>query len=87
VVTRSAFTKKADDFRLLLIEERKRIGLTQAELAERLSRPQSFISKVERGERRLDVLEFFELAKALRIDPISFLSSFFRTESTRTRSK
>ena len=44
-------------------------GLTQAVLAERMRRPQSFVAKVEVGERRLDVVEFIEYAKALGVAP------------------
>ncbi|MGO9096774.1 MAG: helix-turn-helix domain-containing protein [Bryobacteraceae bacterium] len=65
-------------FQGLLIEARKRAGLTQYELAARLKRPQSFVSKFERGERRLDVLEFREVAEALGIDPIRFLRRLYR---------
>lgn len=36
---------------------RKEAGLSQADLAERLGRPQSYVSKVEAGQRRLDVVE------------------------------
>lgn len=43
--------------------------MTQAELARALGRPQSFVSKFERGERRLDVIEFLEVASALSLDP------------------
>jgi transcriptional regulator with XRE-family HTH domain len=64
-------------FRQLLIEARKSAGITQAELSSRLKRPQSFVSKYERGERRLDVVEFGEVAKALGIDPIKFLRRFY----------
>lgn len=49
----------------ILIERRKAVGLTQAALAERLGRPQSFVAKVEGGERRLDVPELLELAEGL----------------------
>ena len=46
--------------------------MTQAELAVRLRRPQSFVSKVESGERRLDVIELLEVADGVgcRIDAI-----------------
>jgi transcriptional regulator with XRE-family HTH domain len=73
IVTRSIFTAEYERFRLLLIEARKAEGLTQVELARRLSRPQSFVSKFERGERRLDVVEFLEVARAVGIDPLKFL--------------
>jgi transcriptional regulator with XRE-family HTH domain len=63
-----------------LIEARKVAGLTQAELSSKLSRPQSFVSKYERGERRLDIVEFGDVAKALRIDAVKFLSKFFAEE-------
>ncbi len=69
VMTKSLFTKKYDRFRSLLVEARKEAGLTQRELAEKLNRPQSFVSKYERGERRLDVVEFLEVAKAMGITP------------------
>jgi len=68
-------------FRKLLIQTRKHAGITQAVLAERLKRPQSFVSKYERGERRLDVVEFGEVAKALGIDPVRFLGRFYGEET------
>lgn len=64
--------------RELLVGVRKTAGLTQADLSKRLSRPQSFVSKYERGERRLDVVEFGEVAKALDVDPAKFLAKFYR---------
>jgi transcriptional regulator with XRE-family HTH domain len=64
-------------FRHLLVNARKQARLTQADLASRLFRPQSFVSKYERGERRLDVVEFGQVAKALGIDPVRFLRRFF----------
>ena len=44
-------------------------GLTQQEVASRLGRPQSFVAKYEGGERRLDVIEFVQIAQALSVDP------------------
>jgi len=64
----------------LLIEARKGADLTQAELSRRLKRPQSFVSKYERGERRLDVVEFGEVAKALCVDALRFLRRFYSEE-------
>ena len=65
--------KRYDRLRVMLIEAREEAGLTQVELGARLRRPQSFVSKVERGLRRLDLLEFIEIAKAIGFDPASFI--------------
>jgi transcriptional regulator with XRE-family HTH domain len=48
---------------------RQQADLTQAEVAERLGRPQSYVAKTESGERRLDVVEFVALVQALDADP------------------
>jgi transcriptional regulator with XRE-family HTH domain len=47
----------------MLVEARTRAGVTQVELAARLGRPQPFISFVERGERRVDVIEFYAIMR------------------------
>lgn len=60
-------------FTSLLRGERKKAGMTQARLAKKLRRPQSYVSKYERGDRRLDVVEFLELARAIKFDPSEFL--------------
>lgn len=52
-----------------MVEARQSAALTQTALAKKLGRPQSFVSKFERGERRLDVIEFLDVAEALGIDP------------------
>ncbi len=57
----------------LLRQARKQAGLTQEVVADRLGTPQSFVAKYEGGERRLDVLEFIAIAKALGVDPIELL--------------
>ena len=49
----------------LLVEARKTYGLTQRELAARVGKPPSFIAKIEVGERRLDVVRFIALARAI----------------------
>lgn len=59
----------------VLIETRKITGMTQQDLARELGRPQSFIAKVETGERRLDVVEFIEWFTALKVDPASAIVS------------
>lgn len=52
-------------FQALVRQVRAEAGLTQEEVARRLERPQSFVSKYESGERRLDVLELREVCRAL----------------------
>ncbi|MDK2742124.1 MAG: helix-turn-helix domain-containing protein [Nitrospira sp. BO4] len=78
---KSAFTKAYESFRNILIEARKSAGLSQTELSSRLSRPQSFVSKYERGERRLDVIEFLEVAKAIGKDPQMLLRQISKRSS------
>ena len=53
-----------------LAAARHRSNLTQDELASRLQKPQSFVSDYENGQRRIDVVEFIVIARALGIDPV-----------------
>jgi transcriptional regulator with XRE-family HTH domain len=53
---------------------RKAAHLSQEELASRLKTSQTAIARVEMGERRIDVIEFIDLAKALRLDPRTILT-------------
>jgi transcriptional regulator with XRE-family HTH domain len=63
----------------LLIETREKRGLTQIDVSKKLGRPQSFVSKYENGERRLDVLEFLEVADALGVEPSRFINLLRRS--------
>lgn len=55
---------------------RESAGLTQVQIAESLGKPQSFVSKYERGERRLDFTEFIELADVLKIEITDFVNNY-----------
>jgi transcriptional regulator with XRE-family HTH domain len=57
-----------------LIAARKKSGLTQAQLAARIGKDQSFISIIEGSQRRVDVLEFYALARAMELDPKELFS-------------
>ena len=57
----------------LLRETRTNAGLTQSELASRLHRDQTFVSKYETGERRLDILELRDVCRAIGIDFKQFI--------------
>jgi transcriptional regulator with XRE-family HTH domain len=67
------------DYQLLLTvlkSERERLGVTQTELADRLGNTQTFVSKCERGERRIDAVELVEFAEALGIQPGDLFGQF-----------
>ena len=57
----------------LLVEKREASGLTQVDLAAKLGEYQSFVARLESGQRRVDVVEFLELAKILNFDPCEAL--------------
>ena len=73
---RSTFAPRNVRFRDHLRKRRVAANLTQAQLADRLNRPQSFVAKYEGGERRLDVIEFMEIAEAIGFDPAEFIGRF-----------
>jgi len=60
----------------LLREKRREAGLRQADLAKRLGQPQSFVSKYESGERRLDILELHRICHALGLTLTEFVRQF-----------
>jgi transcriptional regulator with XRE-family HTH domain len=68
--SKSLFSEQYDHFLRLLREARTKAGLTQQEAATRLKRPQSFVSKCESGERRVDVVEFVKFCQVYGIKPI-----------------
>ncbi|WP_245254358.1 helix-turn-helix domain-containing protein [Paraburkholderia sp. LEh10] len=69
----------SDNLRVAAIDvsARKASVLSQAELALRLGRPQSYIAKIEIGERRIDVVEFLKLALILGVSPASVLENLY----------
>jgi transcriptional regulator with XRE-family HTH domain len=67
----STYSKKYTRLLSLLKEARLKAGLSQSQVAKKLGKHQSFISKCESGERRIDALEIKELAKIYK-KPISY---------------
>ena len=52
-----------------LIDARVQQGLTQSQMATKLKTHQQFVSRYETGERRLDIVEFYDIARSLGLDP------------------
>lgn len=67
----------------LLVEHRKRAGLSQAQLAAELGRYQSVIAAIEGGSRRVDVVELLDIAEVLGFDAGELLAELSRTPSAR----
>lgn len=75
---KSIYSSEYQVFLRQLREARIRAGLTQAQLAERLGQSQSFVSKCERGERRLDVVEARAFCIAIGTPFPRFIAAFDR---------
>ena len=65
---KSVHTRAYTVLRERLVAARHAAGLTQQQLAKQLGRPQSFVAKYEGGERRVDLVEFLEIADVLKVD-------------------
>jgi len=70
----------------LLKAARGRADLTQVALAEKLGATQTFVSKYERGERRLDLVELVEICEMMSISPQSFLAEYLTMRKAARRS-
>ena len=62
----------------LLVDQRRSLGLSQSALADRLGTHQQFVSRYETGERRLDVIEFHDIALRLELDVVTLIASIAR---------
>ena len=60
----------------MLVAVRHAAGIRQQKLAEKLGKPQSFVAKYEGGERRVDLVEFIAIARALNADPLKLVTDF-----------
>ncbi|MDF3161696.1 helix-turn-helix transcriptional regulator [Pseudomonas proteolytica] len=73
---KAIYRTEYDVFLKLLKARRIKAGLTQAECSSALGRPQSFISDVERGTRRLDIIQIHDLCKVLKCDLVELIRDF-----------
>lgn len=78
VMTKSIFTENYALFLKLLVASRKHAGLTQKEIEDKLHKNQSYVSKYENGERRLDVIEFADVANAIGVDPLKIMQELLK---------
>lgn len=62
------------------------LGITQQQLSEKLNKPQSFVSKYENGERRLDLIEIIDICNALGADPHKLLDEIKKRQNEHKRS-
>lgn len=62
----------------VLLDLRRSSGVTQVELAKRLGKTQAFISTFERGIRRIDLIEFYAIVRALGGDPVAIFADLVR---------
>lgn len=69
----------------VLAAARERAKLTQQELARRMRKPQSFISNLEQGQRRIDVVELLKLADGLEADPRRIFADILTATASRKR--
>jgi len=68
----------------LLVDARQAAGLTQQECAARLDVQQSFVARYESGQRRIDLIELLQIAKALGVDSINLVRRIQSLDSTTT---
>jgi len=75
---KSVHTPEYAALRAEMIEARRSAGLSQRDLAARLKIPHSWIAKVESGERRIDLVEFYWFTSACGVDPLAICERLVR---------
>lgn len=81
LLTKSLHSPLHEAFVEMIRDARLQAGLSQIDAANQLGVRQSFISDIERGERRVDVVEFVKFCRAYRIDPGTFFEKLKRRAS------
>ena len=82
-MTKAKFSSANDAFRRLLRRTRIESGMSQLDLASKLGMPQSFVSKYETGERRLDFVETILVCEALGMTIQEFAKRFSKINQSR----
>lgn len=68
------FSPEYQRARDVLLRARRRSGLSQRELAHALGKANSHVTRIERGQRRIDLLEFHDIARVLGVDPVGLFA-------------
>lgn len=69
------YTERYKDLLSKLVDAREKSGLTQSEVAKKLNKPQSYLSKIESGERKIDFIELEDLALIYKMPIKKFQSN------------
>ena len=77
-MTKSIFTNNYQQLLQLLVTARKKSGITQQQLAKKLGKIQSYISKYENAERRLDIIEVIAISKAINFNPVELMNDILK---------
>jgi transcriptional regulator with XRE-family HTH domain len=77
-IRKSVHSPELAAFGELMVAARKRAGLTQQKLAKRIGKPQSFVAKYEGGERRIDIVEFIGITRAIGADPVRLMRALVK---------
>ncbi|TGJ98714.1 XRE family transcriptional regulator [Leptospira langatensis] len=85
-MAKTIYTEEYKIFQRLLKKAREEAGLTQIEVAQELDAPQSFVSKIEAGDRRIDVIEFWRLARLYK-KPYDFFFRFEEKSESKSKKK
>ncbi|WP_207837520.1 helix-turn-helix transcriptional regulator [Pseudomonas sp. 43(2021)] len=72
-MTKAIYRREYEIFLALIKTKRASAGLTQTECSAALGRPQSFMSDVERGSRRLDIIQIHDLCTVFGCDFVAFM--------------
>ena len=75
---KTIYSRQSECLRTTLAALRKKAGLTQRQLAEKLRRERSLVGRLEMGERRLDVVEFYQFCKACGVEPETIARKLMR---------
>lgn len=68
-MNKTIYSRQSRSLHEMLVQMRKKSGLTQRQLANKIDREHSLIARLELGERRLDVVEFYLICKACGTNP------------------